>query len=93
MAVALGLIIAIILLKYKPTISFLKYDHDDVYEIPYSNKILSHIPYFVKADLIEEDDAQKSVLARNIFEQYVINLPDGDNEGRQSEIRDHYGFW
>lgn len=60
---------------YHPLAKHLKEDDADTMQIEYPDYILDCIPYFVKADLFEEDNPNLAVLARNLFEQYANQIP------------------
>ncbi len=56
---------------------------DDINDLDLSileldENLLSIVPYYVKADLLEHDKPTESTLARNVFEQYLANfeIPD-----------------
>lgn len=51
----------------------------DTIDLEYPDEILNVIPYFVKADLYEEDDPQLAMYSRNLFESYASQLPTRDN--------------
>ena len=60
---------------YHPQAVQLKDTDEDTMELPYLDYILNCIPYFVKADLYEEDNPNVALLARNLFEQYAEAIP------------------
>jgi hypothetical protein len=60
---------------YYPQSIQLKDTDADTMELPYSDYILNCIPYFVKADLYEEDNPNVALLSRNLFEQYAEAIP------------------
>lgn len=66
-----------------------KYFDTDV--INYPETITSIIPYFVKAELFEEDNAQLAVLSMNRFETYAAGLPTQDY--KNAKIIDVYGLY
>ena len=54
--------------EYYPKAPKLVADTDEL-DVP--NEVASMIPYFVKGELYEEEDANAAVLARNLFEQWL----------------------
>ncbi|MBR2070401.1 MAG: hypothetical protein IJ981_03140 [Clostridia bacterium] len=44
---------------------------DDTQELDVPTEVAMMIPYFVKGELYEEEDANAAVLARNLFEQWL----------------------
>lgn len=60
----------------------------DLNEIGLDDGILSMIPYFVKADLLEHDKPTEAVLARNTFEQYLASF-----ESPEIEIKKTNQSW
>ena len=54
------------------------------------DRIAEIIPYWVKADIYEEDEPSAAVAARNIFEQLLAMLPSPDSNG-QCGVKDIYG--
>ncbi len=78
------------IITYNPRfIDRLSYEDEDTKEINIPNEILDIIPYFVKAELFEEEEADKAVLARNIFHQYLMELPIQES-GRQTKVKTIY---
>lgn len=77
---------------YHPKALRLKISDLDTMEINYPEDILDCVPYFVKADLFEEDNPSLAVLARNTFEQYAEELPTQKVVYSQSPI-DYYGLY
>lgn len=65
------------IVTYHPRyINHLNYDDPDTKEIiGMPNEALRVLPYYVKAELYEDDDPEKAVLARNIFHQYLNEIP------------------
>ena len=57
--------------------------------VPDSIAIL--IPYFVKGELLEEDDSAASALARNLFEQLVADRVSEMDGPEQQQIKTVYG--
>lgn len=80
------------IIDYQPEVFRLKEDDLDTKVIPYAEKILSIVPYFVKADLYEEDNPNIADYARNLFEQYAMALPSNDNN-QIREIQSYYNLW
>lgn len=80
------------IIDYQPEVFKLSDSDEDIIEIPYSDKILSIVPYFVKADLYEEDNPNIADYARNLFEQYAMALPSNDNN-QIREIQSYYNLW
>ena len=54
------------------------------------DRIAEIIPYWVKADLYEEDEPSAAVAARNIFEQMLADFTPPDSNG-QGGVKDIYG--
>lgn len=82
---------------YNPRPELLKDNLDsdeiqDTVEINYPDEILNIIPYFVKADLYEEDDPQLAMYSRNLFESYAAQLPTRDNTIIRGAV-DVYGLY
>ena len=53
---------------YEPKVPFVLTTTDDAMEIPIPYDLSSIIPYFVKADVFEQDEPELATQARNIFE-------------------------
>lgn len=53
---------------YEPKMPFINIVSDNATEIPLPEELASIIPYFVKADIYEQDEPELSTQARNIFE-------------------------
>ena len=53
---------------YDPKVPFVLTTTDDDMEIPIPDDLSSIIPYFVKADVFEQDEPELATQARNIFE-------------------------
>ena len=53
---------------YEPKLPFINIVSDNATEIPLPEELASIIPYFVKADIYEQDEPELSTQARNIFE-------------------------
>ena len=83
------------IIQYQPRFKDLKetdeIDSFDTDIINYPETITSIIPYFVKAELSEEDNAQLAVLAMNRFENYAKSLP--TQEYKNAKIIDVYGLY
>lgn len=60
---------------YQPKYVDISIDTDDTTIIDYPEYVLQCIPYFVKADVFQEDNAELSVLERNTFEAYANQIP------------------
>lgn len=60
---------------YEPPVKWVLETDEDLVEIEYPDYILQCIPYFVKADIFEEDNPSLANLARNIFESYASQIP------------------
>lgn len=60
--------------KYTKHLSYDDPDTKEIEDIP--GEALRVLPYFVKAELYEDDDPEKAVLARNIFHQYLRSIPE-----------------
>ena len=63
----------------------------DTSVIDYPEYVLQCIPYFVKADVYQEDNASIAVLERNTFEAYASQIPSRD-ESVIREPLDVYGI-
>lgn len=50
---------------------WLKYDTSDDADLLLDEELCMLIPYFLKGDLYEEDNAQQAAIARNLFEDMV----------------------
>lgn len=72
------------IINYTPQIKEIDYMQSDTEVIDYPNYILSKIPYFVKADLYEEENPSMAHASRNIFENYIYQLP----TNKESEIKE-----
>lgn len=59
--------------KYTKQLSYDDPDSKEIEDIP--SEALRVIPYFVKAELYEDDDTSRATLARNIFHQYLAEIP------------------
>jgi hypothetical protein len=59
--------------KYTKQLSYDDPDSKEIEDMP--AEALRVIPYFVKAELYEDDDASRATLARNIFHQYLAEIP------------------
>lgn len=83
------------IIQYQPKFKDLKetdeIDSFDTDIINYPETITSIIPYYVKAELSEEDNAQLAVLAMNRFENYAKSLP--TQEYKNAKIIDVYGLY
>lgn len=83
------------IIQYQPRFKDLKetdeIDSFDTDIINYPETITSIIPYYVKAELSEEDNAQLAVLAMNRFENYAKSLP--TQEYKNAKIIDVYGLY
>lgn len=77
-------------LIYQPRYVDINVDTDDTSTIDYPDYVIQCIPYFVKADLYEEDDARISNLERNTFEAYASQISTR-NESQGDPI-DVYGI-
>ena len=53
---------------YEPKVQIVLTTTDDAMEIPIPDDLSSIIPYFVKADVFEQDEPELATQARNIFE-------------------------
>jgi len=65
---------AIVRLKSKGveyTGGWLKHDTNDDLEMELDENLCMLIPYFIKGELYEEDNAQNSAITRNLFEDMV----------------------
>lgn len=80
------------IVDYQAIPAFLNYEDSDTKEILYDDKIVSIIPYYVKADLYEEDNPNIADYSRNLFEQYAMALPSNDNN-QIREIQSYYSLW
>lgn len=59
--------------KYTKQLSYDDPDTKVIEDMP--SEALRVIPYFVKAELYEDDDPSRATLARNIFHQYLQEIP------------------
>ncbi len=80
-------------LYYKKAPLKLSYSDSDEMEIPLPDYITSIIPYFVKGDLYEEDNANMALLARNMFESYANDLPNPIDALNSKNIIDIFDDW
>jgi hypothetical protein len=60
----------------------------DLSDIGLEDSILTYIPYYVKADLLEQDKPSEANLARNTFEQYISSF-----EMPEVEVQKTYTSW
>ena len=77
---------------YYPKATHLKEDDLDTKEIEYPDYILDCIPYFVKADLYEEDNPNLAAFSRNLFESYANAIPTR-NISTMRGVKDVYGLY
>ena len=77
---------------YEPVVKELTDNDDDLEEIQYPKYVTQCIPYFVKADLFEEDSPELANLARNIFESYASQIPT-KNKSVLRGVKDVYGLY
>lgn len=80
-------------LYYKKTPLKLSYLDSDERELSLPDYITSIIPYFVKGDLYEEDNANMALLARNMFESYANDLPNPIDAINSKSIIDIFDDW
>lgn len=80
-------------LYYKKSPLKLSYSDSDEMEISLPDYITSIIPYFVKGDLYEEDNANMALLARNMFESYANDLPNPIDAINSKNIIDIFDDW
>lgn len=59
--------------KYTKQLSYEDPDTKVIEDMP--SEALRVIPYFVKAELYEDDDPSRATLSRNIFHQYLQEIP------------------
>jgi hypothetical protein len=79
--------------KYTPIPQQFTYDDSDTTTIALSNLIVSKIPYFVKADIFEEEQPAMAINSRNIFENYLATLPvNQDSKPIQKKIKTIFTF-
>lgn len=64
---------AVIRLIYRPKAPDIS-ELADTDELPIKDELAHILPYFIKADLYEEDEPQLAALARNQFEQYLAAI-------------------
>lgn len=76
---------------YQPTYEDISVDTLDTSIIDYPEYVLQCIPYYVKADVYQEDNASISVLERNTFEAYASQIP-SRNETIIRDPMDVYGI-
>ena len=60
----------------------------DLSDIGLDDSILTYIPYYVKADLLEQDKPSEANIARNTFEQYIASF-----EMAEVEVQKTYTSW
>ena len=63
----------------------------DTDELPIAEELANILPYFVKADLYEEDEPQQASLARNQFEQYLAAI-DTKDKSIQTHVKAVYSI-
>lgn len=76
---------------YQPVYEDISVDTLDTSTIDYPEYVLQCIPYYVKADVYQEDNASISVLERNTFEAYASQIP-SRNETIIRDPMDVYGI-
>lgn len=76
----------IYIVVYLPNIT-IKADMSNNEEINIPEHICSLIPYFVKADLYEEDEPNLAMASRNYFESAIAELKTNEDNDRQSYVR------
>lgn len=65
---------------YEPKMPVFTTLSDDALEIPLPEELASIIPYFVKADVFEQDEPELATQARNIFELMLAEyIPQNEN--------------
>lgn len=76
------------IIEYYPKLPLLTKDMEDTEELDIPDDILQIIPYFVKADLYEEDEPNIAIATRNIFSAYLSEID--RNEETQSKVVSNY---
>jgi hypothetical protein len=76
----------IYILVYLPNVT-IPMDMPDNAEINVPEHICNLIPYFVKADLYEEDEPNLAMASRNYFENAIAELKTNEDNERQSCVR------
>ena len=79
-------------LFYQPKVIEVSEDSLDTVEIPYPDYVLNCVPYFVKADVFEEDNPTLANLSRNIFESYASQIP-SKNQSTMRGVIDVYNLY
>lgn len=64
---------------------------ENIDELPIPNELANILPYFIKADLYEEDEPQLSSSARNQFEQYLAAI-DTKDKSIQTHVKAVYSI-
>lgn len=80
------------IISYMPKVKEISYKMNDTEVLDYPDEILNIIPYFVKADLYEDDDIASARYSRNIFEQYLSALPNPSESSTNREILSVYSW-
>ena len=64
---------------------------EDIDELPMPDELANILPYFIKADLYQEDEPQLAEAARNQFEQYLAAI-DTKDKSRQTHVKAVYSI-
>lgn len=75
---------------YRPKIAVVKRDTPNDRELGIPDDLASILPYFVKADLFEEEEPQLAAKARNLFEQMIFDRVE-EFDGHQQSVVSIYG--
>lgn len=79
--------------KYTPIPQQFTYDDSDTTNLAIKDLIASKIPYFVKADIYEEEQPTLAINSRNIFESYMSTIPvNQDSKPIQQRVKTIFSF-
>lgn len=77
------------IITYSPNHRSIPIYEDDETKLDIPDYILNIVPFYVKGDLFEDDDAEVAIMATNKFERYLSELNIG-SENRQAYIQNAY---
>lgn len=77
------------IITYSPSHKSISIYEDDNTKLDIPDYILNIVPFYVKGDLFEDDDAEVAIMATNKFERYLSELSVG-SENRQAYIQNAY---
>lgn len=81
------------IIRYTPLPQVFTYETNDEIELVLPRHIAEYIPYFVKAEIYEEEQPNIAALSRNIFENYILGLmTNKDTKPQQKRITTKYRF-